>query len=54
MTLIMGHWEAWGGSQTDPRLEKKSDPSSFRTCESVRLVSRPVDLILEILGLMNE
>ena len=34
MTLIMGRWEAWGGSRAGPRLERKSDPSSF----DVRLV----------------
>ena len=39
MTLIMGHWEAPGGSRAGPRLERKSDPSSFGDLLSVRLVS---------------
>ena len=37
--LIMGHWEARGGSLVDPGLEKKSDPSPFGDLPSVRLVS---------------
>ena len=24
----MGHWEAWSGFQTGPRLERKLDPHS--------------------------
>ena len=37
--LVMGHWEAWGGSQAGPGLERKSDPSPFRDLPSVRLMS---------------
>ena len=39
MTLVMGCWEARGGSRAGPTLERKSDPSSFRDLPSVRLVS---------------
>ena len=39
MTLVMGRWEARGGSRTRPRLERKSDPGSFGDLPSVRLVS---------------
>ena len=34
----MGCWEARGGSRVGPRLERKSDPSSFGDLPSVRLV----------------
>ena len=34
-----GRWEAQGGSQADPRLERKLDPSPFGDLPSVRLVS---------------
>ena len=36
--LVMGCWEAHGGSQAGPGLEKKSDPSPFGDLSSVRLV----------------
>ena len=39
MTLVMGRWEAWGGSQAGPGLERKSDPSPFGDLSEVRLVS---------------
>ena len=39
MTLVMGRWEARGGSRAAPRLERKSDPSPFEDLPSVRLVS---------------
>ena len=39
MTLVMGHWEAWGGSRAGPELERKSDPSRFGDLPSIRLVS---------------
>ena len=39
MTFVMGYWEAWGGSQVDPGLERKSDLSSFGDLSSVRLLS---------------
>ena len=39
MTLVMGRWEAWGGSRAGPGLERKLDPSSFGDLSSVRLVS---------------
>ena len=38
VTLVMGCWEARGGSRAGPRLERKSGPSSFRDVPSVRLV----------------
>ena len=39
MTLVIGHWEARGGSQAGPGLERKSDSSSFGDFRSIRLVS---------------
>ena len=39
VTLVMGRWEARGGSRAGPRLERKSDPSPFGDLPSVRLVS---------------
>ena len=33
MTLVMGRWETLGGSQVDPGLKRKSDPSSLGTCQ---------------------
>ena len=39
MTLVMGRWEARGGSRTGPKLERKSDPSPFGDLPSGRLVS---------------
>ena len=39
MTLVMGRWEAWGGSQAGLGLERTSDPSPFGDLPSVRLVS---------------
>ena len=39
MTLVMGRWEARGGSQVGPGLERKSDPSPFGDLPSVRLES---------------
>ena len=39
MMLLMDRWEARGGSRAGPRLERKSDPSSFRDLPSIRLVS---------------
>ena len=39
MTLVMGRWEARGGSRASPGLKRKSDPSSFGDLPSVRLVS---------------
>ena len=39
VTLVMGRWEARGGSQADPGLERKSDPSPFGDLPSGRLVS---------------
>ena len=39
MTLVMGRWEARGGSRAGPGLERKSDPSPFGDLPSIRLVS---------------
>ena len=39
VTLVMGRWEARGGSRAGPGLERKSDPSPFGDLPSVRLVS---------------
>ena len=39
MTLVMGRWEARGGSRPGPKLERKSDRSPFGDLPSVRLVS---------------
>ena len=39
MTLIMGRWEARGGSRAGLGFERKLDPSSFEDLPSVRLVS---------------
>ena len=38
MTLVMGRWEARGGSRAGPGLERKLDPSPFGDLPSVRLV----------------
>ena len=37
--LIMGRWEARDGSQVDPGLERKSDPSPFGDLPRIRIVS---------------
>ena len=37
--LVMGRWEAWGGSQAGPRFKRKLDPSPFGDLPSIRLVS---------------
>ena len=39
VTLVMGRWEARGGSRAGPGLERKSDPSPFGDLPSIRLVS---------------
>ena len=39
MTLVMGRWEARGGSRAGPGLKRKSDSSPFGDLPSVRLVS---------------
>ena len=39
MTLIMGRWEARGGSRAGLGLERKSDLSPFGDLPSIRLVS---------------
>ena len=39
VTLVMGRWEARGGSRAGPGLERKSDLSPFGDLPSVRLVS---------------
>ena len=39
VTLVIGHWEAPGGSRAGPRLERKSDPSPFGDLPGVRLMS---------------
>ena len=39
MTLVMGRWEARGGSRASPELERKSDPSPLGDLPSIRLVS---------------
>ena len=39
VTLVMGCWEAWGGSRVGPGFESKSDPSPFGDLPNVRLVS---------------
>ena len=39
MTLVMGRWEARGGSRAGPELERKSNSSPFGDLLSVRLVS---------------
>ena len=47
MTLVMGRWEARGGFRAAPRLEKKSDLSSFGDLRYYTSVDE-VDLVLEI------
>ena len=37
--LVMGIWEARGGSRGAPGLERKSDPSPFGDLLGVKLVS---------------
>ena len=37
--LVMGRWEARGGSRAGLGLERKSDPSPFGDSLSVKLVS---------------
>ena len=39
VTLVVGRWEARGGSRADHGLERKSDLSPFGDLPSVRLVS---------------
>ena len=39
VTLVMGCWEARGGSQAGPGLERKSDLSPFGDLSSVMLMS---------------
>ena len=39
VTLVMGRWEAQGGSRAGPGFERKSDPSPFEDLPNVRLVS---------------
>ena len=39
MTLVIGRWEAQGGSRVGPGIERKSDPSPFGDLPSGRLVS---------------
>ena len=39
MTLVIGCWEAQGGSRAGRRLERKLDPSPFGDLPSIRLVS---------------
>ena len=39
MTLVIGRWEARGGSRAGLGLERKSNPSPFGNLPSVRLVS---------------
>ena len=36
--LVMGRWEARGGSGAGPGLGRKSDPSPFGDLPSIRLV----------------
>ena len=50
MTLVMGHWEARGGSQAGPGLERKSNPNPFGDLPSIRISNsiEEVDLVLEI------
>ena len=36
--LIMGRWDAWGGSKGDLELERKSNLSSFGNLPSIMLV----------------
>ena len=38
VTLVMGRWEAQGGSRAAPGFERKSDPSPFGDLPGVRLV----------------
>ena len=39
MTLVMGRWEAWGGSRVGSGLERKLDPNPFGDLPSIKLVS---------------
>ena len=39
MTSVIGHWEAWGGSQVGPGFEKKTNPNPFGDLLNIRLVS---------------
>ena len=39
VTLVMGRWEARGGSRAGPGFERKSDPNPFGDLPSIRLVS---------------
>ena len=39
MTLVMGRWEARGGSRAGPGLERKSDSSPFGDLSNVRVGS---------------
>ena len=39
VTLVMGRWEAPGGSRVGPGLERKSDSSPFGDLPNIRLVS---------------
>ena len=39
VTLVMGRWEAQGGSRAGSGLKRKSDPSLFGELPSVKIVS---------------
>ena len=53
--LIMGHWEAWGGSQVGPGLKRKSSLSPLGPCGLARGYASvdAIDLVLEV-GWANE
>ena len=53
VTLVMGRWEAWGGSRAGPGLERKSDPSPFGDLPSIRLVSTGSTQSWKLVGLTN-
>ena len=53
MTLVMGRWEAQGGSRAGPGLEGKLDPSPFGDLPSVRLASMDSTYSWKLVGLTN-
>ena len=53
VTLVMGRWEARGGSRAGPGLERKSDPSPFGDLPSVKLVSMDLIQSWKLVGLTN-
>ena len=53
MMLAIGHWEAQGGFQAGPGLERKSSANPFGDLSSVRLMSMRSTYSWKLVGLTN-